>query len=117
MQSESLYSTLSIRKIDIALEEFNNDSDLDKYLERLPIILFKTFELGSNAIKQAENLESKNDILKLIELTTFELSVNNKKELKVKLFDVLDKFITSDLSLLEAPSGVEPLYKALQASA
>jgi hypothetical protein len=42
-------------------------------------------------------------------------SVNNKKELKIKLFDVLDRVIMSDNSVLEAPAGVEPASRALQA--
>ena len=57
------------------------------------------------------------DIKKLIEITTVELIILNKKELKIKLFDVVDRVLSGDNSALEAPSGVEPDYKALQASA
>ena len=59
----------------------------------------------------------KEDILKLLQLTTFELTVSNKKELKFKLFDVLSRLISSDKCVLEAPPGVEPGYGALQAPA
>ena len=58
----------------------------------------------------------KENILKLLEMTIFELSVNNKKELQIKLFEVVDTLLGGGLYSLEAPSGVEPLSKALQAS-
>ena len=58
----------------------------------------------------------KDDIKKLLEITTVELTITNKKELRIQLFDVLDKLVSSDNFNLEVPSGVEPLSKALQAS-
>ncbi len=107
----------SIKLIDEQINEFLQGTDMEQYLERLPEILLKTFELTSNAISKGKTHDNKDDLLKLIEITTFELTVSNKKELKVKLFEVLDKLISSDNCILEAPSGVEPDYKALQASA
>ncbi len=106
---------LEIKTIESEILESSKTSELEKYIDRLPEILLKTFELASNSISKAENADFKEDVLKLIELSTFELTINNKKELKIKLFPVLDKLVSSDLSLLEAPSGVEPLYEALQA--
>ena len=40
-------------------------------------------------LKEANKHHIKEDVLKLIELTTFELTLDTKKELTVKLFDVL----------------------------
>jgi len=51
------------------------------------------------------------DIKTLLEITTVELTVTNKKELKVKLFDVLEGIISRDLYLLEKEVGkVIPNY-------
>jgi molecular chaperone DnaK (HSP70) len=107
----------AINRIDEEINEFSENSDMEKYLDRLPEVLLKTFELASNAVQKREIKDIHDDVLKLLELTTFELTVNNKKELKVKLFDVLDRLISSDNCILEAPSGVEPDYGALQAPA
>ena len=86
-------------------------------ISRIFVILSESVELGTNAIQERNTEVMKNDLMKLLEITTVELTVNNKKELKVKLFEVLDRFNSSESSIVEAPSGVEPDYKALQASA
>jgi hypothetical protein len=107
----------AINLIESEISEFTDDTDIEAYLIRLPEVLSKTFELASNAIFKSKTQDMKDDLLKLIEITTFELTVNNKKELKIKLFEVLDRLVSGDNYILEAPSGVEPDYKALQASA
>ena len=106
-----------IQLLENEINEFSVDTDIDKFLVRLPEVLSKTFELASNVLFKGKTQDNKDDLLKLIEISTFELTVNNKKELKVKLFEVLDRLVSSDNCILEAPSGVEPDYKALQASA
>lgn len=58
-------------------------------MKRLPEVLNKTFELSRRVLSSAESETMKGDIFKLLEICTFELSINNKKELKVKLFDEL----------------------------
>lgn len=105
-----------IKLIDEQINELSEGSDMEMYLRRLPKVLTETFELMGNMLHEAKNTDKRDDLFKLVELTTFELTVNNKKELKVKLFDVLDSLISSDDSALEAPSGVEPLSTALQAA-
>lgn len=104
-----------IKYIESKIHEFSDDTDTERYIGRLPEILSKTFELTGNTIQRAKDEDTKEDIIKLLELTTFELTISNKKELKVKLFDVLDKLLSDDKSVLEAPPGVEPGYGALQA--
>lgn len=89
---------------------------MDRYLARLPDILKETFELAEKIGRDGITESMKEDVLKLLELTTVELTVNNKKELTVKLFDVLEGMIPGGKSVLEAPSGVEPLSTALQAA-
>ncbi len=107
----------AIHLIESEISEFTDDIDIEEYLDRLPEVLSKTFELASNDLFKSKTNDMKDDLLKLIEITTFELTVNNKKELKIKLFEVLDRLVSGDNCVLEAPSGVEPDYKALQASA
>ena len=43
--------------------------------------------------------QSREDIMKLIEITTFELTVNTKKELRIKRFDWLASFEKVDFKL------------------
>ena len=43
--------------------------------------------------------QSREDIMKLVEITTFELEINNKKELRIKLFDWLASFEKVDFRL------------------
>lgn len=83
-----------LKRITEQINEFSEDSEMEKYLERLPEVLLKTFELASNTLQKGKSSDIRDDIVKLIELTTFELTVTNKKELKVKLFDVLDRLIS-----------------------
>ncbi len=106
-----------IQLINDKINEYSEDTEIEKYLGRLFDILRETVELGTNAIQERNIGDMKDDLMKLLEITTVELTVNNKKELKVKLFEVLDRFNSSESSIVEAPSGVEPDYKALQASA
>ncbi len=107
----------SIKLIEEQINEFSENTEMERYLERLPEILLKTFELGSNAIQRAKVGDIKEDIFKLLEITTFELTINSKKELEIKLFEALDKLLNDWIDWMEAPPGVEPGYKALQASA
>ena len=105
-----------IKRIQHQIDEFSENTEMEKYLMRLPEVLIKTFELASNVLQEKKNERIKEDILKLVELTTFELTVDNKKELKVKLFDVLDKLISEWNCSMEASMGVEPISTALQAA-
>jgi hypothetical protein len=91
----------TIKLIESQIIELSDNTDMEKYLEKLPEVLLKTVELASNTINRA-NLEGlREDIKLLLEITTVELTVTNKKELKVKLFDVLDKLVSSDNFNLE----------------
>ncbi|MDD4530789.1 MAG: hypothetical protein PHO80_04560, partial [Candidatus Gracilibacteria bacterium] len=79
---------------------------------RLPEILSKTFELARKSIDKEKIEDMKDDLLKLIELTTFELTITNKKELKIQLFDVLDGLISNDKSILDIPPlGINTKFK------
>jgi len=73
------HSDLGIQSEIHALSE---STDFSKFLEKSLQRLSKTFELSNKALSKEENKGLKEDRLRLIEITTFELSVNEKKSLK-----------------------------------
>jgi hypothetical protein len=105
-----------IQRLDGLISELSADTEMESYLERIPEILEKTVELASNPLRKAEIERLREDVKKLLEITTVELTITNKKELKIKLFDVLNSLLSSDKSILEASMGVEPISTALQAA-
>ncbi len=52
-------------------------------------VFYRDIELNTKVHRNQQISEMKDDLLRLLQITTFELEVNNKKELKVKLYDVL----------------------------
>lgn len=78
-----------IEAVNEKLSNYELRGSFEEELVRLPWILQKTFELGGKVLQERKKSNIKEDILKLIELTTFELTLDTKKELTVKLFDVL----------------------------
>lgn len=79
-----------IETLEKELESISGSSDIEEFFNRLPDILWKTFELSSKVLSNAEIQGMKADILKLMEICTFELEINTKKELKIKLFEGLE---------------------------
>ena len=69
---------------------------MEDFLERLPKILSEIVELSSEALITDENEKKKENIIKLFEITVSNFSVSNKKELKIKLFEVLDALVNGD---------------------
>lgn len=106
----------AIKIIEEQIIELSEWNEYETLIEELPKTLMETFELSLSSFNKAENEQKKENIFKLLEMTAFELSVDNKKELKIKLFEVIDTLLRGGLSGLEAPAGVEPASKALQAS-
>lgn len=62
-------------------------------------IRVKTFELSKKSFTDQDFEQSREDIMKLVEITTFELEISNKKELRIKLFDWLASFEKVDFRL------------------
>jgi hypothetical protein len=79
-----------IDKIDKEILELGEATDIEQFFRRLPEVLSKTFELSSKVLHSEEIETMKDDIYKLIEITTFELSIDTEKELQIKLFEVLE---------------------------
>lgn len=82
-----------IETIEWRLEKLWESTDIEQFLERLPEVLSKTFELASKVLSSAEINTLNDDLRQLIELVTFELEINTKKELTVKLFEGLNNLV------------------------
>ena len=79
-----------IDRIDKDILDLSEATDIESFFRRLPGVLSKTFELSSKVLHNKEIETMKEDIYKLIEITTFELSIDTQKELHIKLFEVLE---------------------------
>jgi hypothetical protein len=86
-----------IQNIQSQIDTLVESSSVEEYLNRLPEILQNLHELSSNVLSNAVYTSWRNDLKQLIELTTHELILNDKKELKVKLFDALEKLETFEM--------------------
>jgi flagellin-specific chaperone FliS len=85
-----------IKTIENKIQILSQSGEIEHFIDVLPDILAKTFELSQKAIMDQDFEQSREDIMKLIEITTFELTVNTKKELRIKLFDWLEDFQNVD---------------------
>lgn len=79
-----------IEAIDNQILALSESIDIEEFFDRLPEVLAKTFELSSRVLLQEESEVKREEVYKVIELATFELNPSNKKELKIKLFPVLE---------------------------
>ena len=79
-----------IYDIQIQIDALSESTDMEQYLERLPEILKKLHELTSNVLCEADLDDMRDDVKKLIDIVAHELVINNKKELKVELYDTLN---------------------------
>ncbi len=102
---------------DEQIDTLNNKSDLDIFCAKIPNLLKMTFELTWQLIADEENKELKEDMYELIKLMAFELKIKKKKALEIELFWPVRQVLFWENAVLEAPSGVEPDYGALQAPA
>ncbi len=79
--------------IDNQMEKLWESTDIEQFLERLPEILSKTFELASKVLSNEDIDGIRSDMRQLIEIVTFELEISTKKELTVKLFEGLNNLV------------------------
>ncbi len=79
-----------IYNIQTQIDSLAESTDMEQYLERLPEILKKLHELTSNVLCEADIDDMRDDVKKLIDIVAHELVLNNKKELKVELYDTLN---------------------------
>lgn len=93
-----------IKRMDEQIWEFSSGWEIEEYLERLPAILWQIVELVQNSVQKRESEDMRDDLKRLLEITTVELTISNKKELKIKLFEVLDGLFSNNKCTLEALS-------------
>lgn len=86
-----------IQSIEDQIKALWESTDMEQYLERLPEIVQKLHELSSKVLSEADYEGMRNDIKQLIEIVSHELILNNKKELKVKLSEVLENLETDKI--------------------
>lgn len=97
------------------MESLQNEDEFEIFCKRLPVLLKKTFELSEKALFQEEYNEIQQDLYDLINATTFELKIGKKKALEIGLYWPAWQVLFWKDAVLEAPAGVEPASRALQA--
>lgn len=68
----------------------SESSNIEEYLDRLPQIVLDLHELASRVQSEADYEEMRDDIRQLMELVSHELTLTNKKELRIKLLDAFE---------------------------
>lgn len=79
-----------ILELDKDINNLSHNSSIEEFIDDIPEVLTKIFELCSKVLSNKEISTMRDEITKLVEITTFELSVSTKKELTVKLFEGLE---------------------------
>ena len=86
-----------ILEIENQIDILSESTNIEQYLDRLPKILSDLHELASKVQSEADYEDMRNDIKQLMEIVSHELILDNKKELKVKLFEGLEKLETEKM--------------------
>jgi hypothetical protein len=81
------------------------------FIKKLPHIFLEIFGLYKSSLYKAKIGDKTDDIKTLIKLTTFELEVSKQKELKVKLFPVLDHMFLTWITSVVPPTRIELVTK------
>ena len=80
-----------IQAIKEQMDALSESTDMEQYLDRLPEIVRNLHELASRALPEADYEGARDDIRQLIEIVSHERILTNKKELQIRLFDVLEE--------------------------
>jgi hypothetical protein len=80
-----------IQAIKEQMDALSESTDMEQYLDRLPEIVRNLHELASRVLPEADYEGARDDIRQLIEIVSHELILTNKKELQIRLFDVLEE--------------------------
>ncbi len=85
-----------LNQIDVAINELEGNSKLSDLLDKLPGIMAKIVELSSQALWKAKLRERREEIKLILEIIWVELQIDNKKELKIKLFEGLEGMLDDE---------------------
>ena len=86
-----------IQKLEAQIDLLSEDTNIEEYLDRLPEILQNLHELADRVLSNEDYERYRDDIKQLMEIVLHELTLTNKKELKIKLLDSLEKLETFGL--------------------
>ena len=85
-----------IARIELSIRELENNTNLQDILDKIPVILSKIVELTDSPLWEAKTKDSREHIKIILEIITVELTIGNKKELKIKLFEGLEDFLNDE---------------------
>ena len=86
-----------IQEVQSQIDFLSESTNIEEYLDRLPEILQNLHELSSRVLCEADYVWWRDDIRQLMEIVLHELTLTNKKELKVKLFEGLENLETDKI--------------------
>ena len=86
-----------IQEVQSQIDFLSESTNIEEYLNRLPEILQNLHELSSRVLSEADYVWWRDDIRQLMEIVLHELTLTNKKELKVKLLEGLENLETGKM--------------------
>ncbi len=75
-----------INEIYTDLENLKSNTDFKDFIHRIPGIVQNLHELADNMLTEAESEDFRDDLKRLMDYMLHELTLNNKKSLKIELF-------------------------------
>ena len=87
----------AIKATENQINELWESTDIEQYLDRLPEIIQNLHELAGRVLSDGDYEWWRDDIKQLMGIVLHELTLTNKKELKIKLFDALEKLETGEI--------------------
>ena len=79
-----------IQDIEMKLETMKENENFEEFLQRIPEVINNLHELARNTLNNAENQAFREQVKELMQFTLHELTLNNKKALKIRLFEALE---------------------------
>lgn len=86
-----------IDELKYELNTLSESTNMEEFINRLPEIITNLHELSSRVLTDAEYEWWRDDVKKLMQIVLHELTLTNKKELKVKLFEGLENLETDKM--------------------
>lgn len=86
-----------IQEVQSQIDFLSESTNIEEYLDRLSEILQNLHELSSRVLCEADYVWWRDDIRQLMEIVLHELTLTNKKELKVKLLEGLENLETGKM--------------------
>jgi len=88
---------MEIQEVQSQIDLLSESTDIEQYLDRLPEILQKLHELAGRVLSEADYKGWRDDIKQIMEIVLHELILTNKKELRIKLLEGLEKLENGEI--------------------